>query len=196
MIKKQFSDTIYSVGEDGSIFFPNGVKIVTFKQDGYKYVSLRVRGYNFHRRVDYMVADTYFPLKDEDGEVIHLDNDINNNWYTNLQWISFESDAVADALDNSCIILCIDSKTSNLINFYRGIVHASVNNKLNKDILEAHLMSDRLFPYHYMKFYYLNELDIIDTNTAYTIFEYKGRISILRYDQSMMYRLIKFLKDV
>ena len=195
MLVKILNGTKYVVREDGKIFTSNGKELVTYKNSkGYDIVDLRISGKTTRQRVDYVVANSFFPLIEEDGEVIHLDYNINNNYYTNLQWVSFKTDKAIDALDNDCLILCVDVFTSNLILFYRGERHLCIKNKITIDILMPHLQCP-IYPINNRLFYNLSDINIIEVNTAYMVFEVKNKMCIIRYDLKIMYELVKLLKN-
>lgn len=195
MLFNKLKGTKYLVREDGKIFNSNGKELVTYKNSkGYDMVKLQIRNSPTRMRVDYIVANSFFPLIEEDGEVIHLDYNLDNHHYKNLQWVSFETNKAIDALDNGCLILCVDVFTSNLILFYRGERHLCIKNKITIDILMPHLLTP-IYPINNKLFYKLSDINVIDINTAYMIFEVKDKMCIIRYDLKMMYKLVELLKN-
>jgi len=193
MITKHLLGTKLKVQEDGKIF-SNGKELAINTTGTYDMVKISIKGRYRNFRVDYVVANSFFPLLDEDGEVIHLDYDLHNHSYTNLQWISFESDIAIDALTNDCLILCIDVFTSNLISFYRGERHVCIKNNTTLEELTPHLIQP-IIPINNKLFFRLIDINVIDINTAYMIFEVSDKMYVIRYNQDMMYKLVKLLKN-
>lgn len=181
MIKKRLLDSNYDVYEDGtvsSIF--TGKKILPFKEKGYYYVNLFINKKNIKFRLDYVVANAFLPLIDEDGEIIHLDNNRDNHHYKNLQWVSFESTTAIDALkDSSYIVFQVDIN-GYLNNIFRSIKHSQITVRRTKDTNK----------YSYYK---LSSMTIVDVNTHYIVFEYKDKLSVFRYNTDMVKKLLEVL---
>ena len=195
MEKRILKGTKYTVQEDGLVFSINGNQLQPFNIRGIPHIKLSINHRPKSLRQDYIVANAFFPLIDEDGDIIHLDDNINNCHKDNLQWISFESNTAIDSLDNNCLILLVDNETSNLINYYRGNRHCSIKTKIPVDYLNTYL--DKPFrPIKNKYLFRLSDIEIIDINTAYMIFSIKAKMFIISYDQTMMMKLVKMLKDV
>jgi hypothetical protein len=188
MIVKEFKK--FKVQEDGKIFSNGRELAVTTNSLGYDVVRPRY----IYMRVDYIVANSFFPLIDEDGEVIHLDYDLHNHHYTNLQWVSFATNRAIDALTNDCIILCMDNNTSNLISFYRGERHLSIKSLIKIDELKKYLKHP-IVPINNKYYFRLKDIEIIEVNTAYMVFIISNKMFVIRYEQKIMYELMKLLKD-
>jgi hypothetical protein len=105
---KQFRDTPYYVTEDGKVFrhYPEWIKKYPFKnsfvtrkiperwksikpnkrKDGYCQVNVCIGGINKKYGLHRMVAELYVPGYFEGAHVDHIDCNVNNNHYSNLQW--------------------------------------------------------------------------------------------------------------
>lgn len=195
MNSKPLIGTDYIVYEDGRVYntvTERFVKPYKYKGD-YPSVNIKFNTATYERvRLNYVVANAYFPLIEEDGEVIHLDYDINNCHVNNLQWVSFESNVALDIQDNNFLILEINTK-GQLVELYRGLRHANIKTNLTPDEISDSM--NRLVYYGDYIYYPLNQITVVDVNTSYMIFNYRERLCILNYDRIMMYKLVKLLKD-
>lgn len=181
-------NTKYIVREDGAVFISSTGKRLTTRRikTGIK-VSLLDDDNKVHRfDVRDLVATCYLPLKDVnevDGIVVNLDFNTRNNHYTNLQWIDTYSDN-AITINNDYVVLYIDSN-NNLDNIYYSPQHYCIHNKVH--IKEIPNIKNLIK---------ISELtDIVDITTAYLVYRDNGVAKVITYNEKIMYKLLKILKQ-
>ena len=83
---------LYAITEDGNVWsYPkhrstNGRFLVTFTDNGYKYVNLHKEKVMVKRRVNRLAALTYIPNPSNKPYVNHIDGIKSNNQVSNLEW--------------------------------------------------------------------------------------------------------------
>ena len=106
---KQFRNTDYYVTENGEVWrhFPKVEKYYanrsqpyiteekwkqrkTHTNRGYETITIRVDGKRMNFKVHRMVAELYVPGYFEGAHVDHIDCNVKNNHYSNLQWCTKE----------------------------------------------------------------------------------------------------------
>lgn len=82
---------LYSITEDGQVWshkIGRPIHQNSTTTSKYLYVKLYKNGICTHKSVHRLVAENYVENHENLPEVDHIDNNILNNYYTNLQWVT------------------------------------------------------------------------------------------------------------
>lgn len=86
--KCSFGGLSYTISNSGRIFGDKGELKQRKNADGYKQVTMGVKGQRTSKLVHRLVAETFIANPFNLAEVNHKDYDRTNNCYENLEWIS------------------------------------------------------------------------------------------------------------
>lgn len=77
---------LYEVSNLGSIRGQRGLLKISTQRNGYKYVTLRKDGKQYHSLIHRLVAQNFIPNPNGYPEVNHISEDKEDNSVTNLEW--------------------------------------------------------------------------------------------------------------
>jgi hypothetical protein len=83
-------ENLYKINKNGEIFSCHYQKIMThlIKNDGYKYVDLRIDGKRRKGYIHRLLGKQYLLNPDNKPEIDHIDRNKNNNSLDNLRWVT------------------------------------------------------------------------------------------------------------
>ncbi len=91
---KQFRDTPYFVTEHGDVYRGGKKRIPFVNHKGYFVVDMCMNNVRKKHRVHRLVAELYVENIEQKCCVNHIDGDKQNNYFSNLEWVTFQENSL------------------------------------------------------------------------------------------------------
>ena len=85
---KFYKDTTYKVSNEGIVFRNEKQLKPRYDKDGYKIISITLNGKKTTKSIHRLVAETYLENPNNLSQVNHKDGNKDNNFVSNLEWIT------------------------------------------------------------------------------------------------------------
>lgn len=145
MEPKRYKNTDYIIYPDGQVYSEKSQRFLkpSLCHNGYLKVGLHYDGKRKQFRVHRLVAECFIPNPDNLQQVNHIDENKQNNHYSNLEWCSnkynsnYGTGAQRSGLKRGKSVEMIDPNTGNVIQSFVSMAEAERQTGISADGISA-----------------------------------------------------------